>query len=60
MVIHRYTIHLNSRDIYLNIKATVAGMQQGIVWPHGMMTAPALINGAMLNHVPNAMMQQGN
>ena len=37
----------------------MAGMQQGIVWPHGMMTAPALINGTMLNHMPSAMMPQG-
>lgn len=37
---------------------TMAGMQQGIVWPHGMMAAPALINGTMLNHMPSAMMPQ--
>ena len=37
----------------------MAGMQQGIVWPHGMMANPALINGAMLGHMPAAMMPQG-
>ena len=41
---------------------TQYGMQPGFVWPHGMMTtatAPTLINGAMLNHIPSTMMPQG-